>query len=46
MKNFLKKNKFKIIAVFLSLIIVFTLSIRAFGVKYESIDFNTRKSYC
>lgn len=45
MKKFLKKNKFKILAVFLSIIIIFTLTSKVFGTKYESLDFNVRKSY-
>ncbi len=45
MKNFIKKNKFKILAVTLSLIIIFTFTSRVFGTEYESLDFSVRKGY-
>lgn len=45
MKNFFKKNKFKILALILSIILIFTLSTRVFGAKYESLDFSVRKGY-
>ena len=45
MKKFLKKNKLKILAIFLSLILIFAFTSRVFGIKYESLDFNVGKSY-
>lgn len=42
MKRFLKKNIFKILSIFLTVILISTLSIKAFGTKYESLDFSVR----
>lgn len=45
MKNFFKKNKFKILGIILILALIFTLTTRVFGTKYETLDFSSRKSY-
>lgn len=45
MKSFIKKNKFKILAIALSLVIIFTFTSRVFGTEYESLDFSVRQGY-
>lgn len=46
MKNFLKKNKVKILGVILILALIFTLTTKSFGTKYETLNFSSRKGYC
>ena len=46
MKSFVKKNKFRIIAIVTFLVLIFSLTSRVFGAKYESLDFSIRESYC